>query len=203
MTKKLMLVWLAGILFAPAFAAEDKAVSAPADQRPVMAQKKGEFLKAQKEHRAKMKATEEKMEKLVKEYKKLKGKKQEAKKAEIAAEVEKIHAAQLKFQQAQLDKFAARLEEMKKHAQAAQTPEAKKAWVDDKTAALIEKDGDIKVLFDRPGHGPKDGPKMHGAKDGKGFFKGFKAHKGPKDGGAEEGGRVGLNPPPPPPLEEK
>ena len=83
MNNKLMLTLLAVGLFIPAFAAEEAAVPAKADARAVMAQQKGEFLKAQKEHRAKMKATEEKMEKLVKEYKKLKGKKQEAKKAEI------------------------------------------------------------------------------------------------------------------------
>lgn len=205
MTKKLMLVLLAGVLFAPAFAAEEKAAP-PEDARPVMAQK-GEFLKAQKEHRAKMKATEEKMEKLVKEYKKLKGKKQDAKKAEIEAEVALIHEEQLKFQQAQLDKFATRLEEMKKRAEETQTPEAKQAWVAEKTEALIEKDGDLKVLFDRPGHKRKDGKDMRGpkGKDGKKFKK---FHDGKKRPGAGDdlrtpGGRVGIYPPPPPPLEEK
>lgn len=194
MTKKLVVALLAGVLFAPAFAAE---VAAPvkADGRPAMAEKKGEFLKAQKEHRAKMKATEEKMEKLVKEYKKLKGKKQEAKKAEIVAEVEKIHTEQLKFKQEQLDKFAQRLEEMKKHLDEEKSADGQKKWVDEKTTALIDADGDLKVLFAPKGE--MRGPKMDGKK-GKGFFKFRKGHKGPKDGG-----RVGLNPPPPPPVEEK
>lgn len=195
MNNKLMLTLLAVGLFVPAFAAEEAAAPAKADARAVMAQQKGEFLKAQKEHRAKMKATEEKMEKLVKEYKKLKGKKQEAKKAEIVAEVEKIHTEQLKFKQAQLDKFAARLEEMKKHLDEEKSADGQKKWVDEKTTALIDADGDLKVLFAPKGE--MRGPKMDGKK-GKGFFKFRKGHKGPKDGR-----RVGINPPPPPPLEEK
>ena len=201
MTKKLMLVLLAGVLFVPAFAAEKEAASGPKDERPVMAEKRGEFLKAQKEQRAKMKATEEKMAKLVKEYKKLKGKKQEAKKAEIEAEVSAIREEQLKFQQAQLDKFAKRLEEMKKHLEKEQMADAKKVWVEEKAASLIEKDGDLKVLFDRPGLDPK------GAKNGKGpQFKGpkFSHLKGPRPGNeSDPGKRVGIYPPPMPPVEEK
>ena len=196
--KGLMTLLVIG-LFVPAFAAEETAAPAKAGNRPVMAQQKGEFLKAQKEHRAQMKATEEKMEKLVKEYKKLKGKKQETKKAEIVAEVEKIHEEQLKFKQAQLDKFAARLEEMKKHLDEEKSDEGKKVWVEEKTAALIEADGDVKVLF--APKGAQFGPQ--GPKGKKGFFKG---HKGPKGPRMDDGdpGRVGLlPPPPPPPVEEK
>ena len=199
MNKKTVITLVALGLFSPVFAAEE-AAHAQADGRPAMAQQqKGEFLKAQKEHRAQMKATEEKMEKLVKEYNKLKGKKQEAKKAEIAAEVEKIHEEQLKFKQAQLDKFAARLEEMKKHLDEEKSADGKKAWVDEKTDELIKTGGDMKVLF-----GPKDhqGPKMDGKK-GKGFFKGHKGPKAPHMKDPKDGGRIGINPPPPPPLEEK
>ncbi len=209
MKNKLMLALLAGVLFVPAYAANDMAAPAREGECPFMAQKQGEFKKAQKEHRAQMKATEEKMEKLVKEYGKLKGKKQEAKKAEIVAEVEKIHEEQLKFKQAQLDKFANRLEEMKKHLEEEQTADGKKAWVDEKTDELIKANGDVKVLFEHPGHG-QFGPGMHdgkfGPKPGKDFRRGH--FKGPKHGkgpGFDNGdpGRVGINPPPPPPLEEK
>ncbi|MBO4675672.1 MAG: hypothetical protein J5601_06295 [Elusimicrobiaceae bacterium] len=213
MKNKWMIALLACAVCLPAFAAEETVV--PADERPaVEAQRgprpdvmeRGEFQKAQKEHRAKMKATEEKMEKLVKEYQKLKGKKQEAKKAEIAAEITQIREEQLKFKQAQLDKFAKRLEEMKKHISDEQTVEAKKAWIDKKTDELIETKGDLKVLFDREGRpgmkglqGPNGCPKIDGTctmhKPPKGVKGGKGSHKGP---------RVGLlPPPPPPPLEEK
>lgn len=199
MRNKLVIALLAGVLFVPAFAAEEAVLPAKADARPAMAEKKGEFLKAQKEHRAKMKATEEKMEKLVKEYKKLKGKKQETKKAEITAEVAKIREEQLKFKQAQLEKFAQRLEEMKKHMEQAKTAEAQKIWVQEKTDALIDEDGDLKVLFERDGHGPQGKHKMHARKGFKGFGKGPRPELREK----EDGERVGIYPPPPPPLEEK
>ncbi|MBR4591734.1 MAG: hypothetical protein IKO35_00810 [Elusimicrobiaceae bacterium] len=195
--KKIMIVLLAGVLFAPAFAAENAAV-AQTDKRPEMAQKKGEFLKAQKEHRAKMEATEKKMENLVKEYGKLKGKKQEAKKAEIAAEVERIHEEQLKFKQAQLDQFARRLEEMKKLFEEENSETGKKAWVEKKTDELIKAEGDLGVLFDGPKGKSKDHMRGPKGKKGKGFFKKGFGRKGPEDDG-----RVGINPPPPPPLEEK
>ena len=203
MKKKWIIVLLAGVICLPVLAVEPEVAAAP-EECP-MAQlhqemhkegiKKGEFKKAQKEHRAKMKATEEKMAKLVKEYKKLKGKKQEAKKEEIAAEVAAIREAQLKFQQGQLEKFEKRLEGMKKHTQEAQTAEAKKAWTEKKTDELIGAEGDLKVLFDRPAPG-QFGPKMDGKRPHKGFFKGKRGLKGP--------GEVALRPPPPPPsLEEK
>ena len=202
MKKTWIITLLACAICLPALAAEPEAVAVPEECPMAQMHKgprmdgleKGEFRKAQEEHRAKMKATEEKMEKLVKEYKKLKGKKQEAKKEEIAAEVTAIREAQLKFQQAQLEKFEKRLEEMKKHAQEAQTAEAKKAWAEKKTDELIDADGDLKVLFDRPAPG-QFGPKMDGKKPHKGFFKGKRGPKGP--------GKVGLLPPPPPPPSEE
>ena len=211
MKNKWMITLLACALCVPVFAAEQEAV-ATADELPVVEaqrgpgpdmMKKGEFKKAQKEHRAKMKATEEKMEKLVKEYQKLKGKKQEAKKEEIAAEIANIREVQLKFKQAQLDKFAKRLEEMKKHVAQEQTAEAKKVWVDKKTDELIEAKGDLKVLFEREGRpgmqdprGSTDRPKMDGKKG--------PMHKGLKDGkDFPKGPRDGFPPPPPPPAEEE
>lgn len=206
MKNKWMIALLACAVCLPAFAAEEAVV--PADERPaVEAQRgpgpdvmeRGEFQKAQKEHRAKMKATEEKMEKLVKEYQKLKGKKQEAKKAEIAAEVATIREEQLKFKQAQLDKFAKRLEEMKKHISDEQTVDAKKAWIDKKTDELIEAKGDLKVLFDREGRGSEGFPRMGGKNP---MHRAPKGIKGGQD--SQKGPRVGLlPPPPPPPAEEK
>ncbi|MBR4682380.1 MAG: hypothetical protein IKP06_03655 [Elusimicrobiaceae bacterium] len=202
MKNRWMIALLACVICLPAFAAEPEKAAAAAEKPAVEMHKcpymdgvkKGEFKKAQKEHRAKMKATEEKMEKLVKEYKKLKGKKQETKKAEIVAEIATIHEEQLKFKQAQLEKFEKRLAEMKKHVQEEQTAEAKKAWAEKKTDELIEAGGDLKVLFE----GPKRGAFGPG-QDGKRFHKGFKGMRkhGPKPG------EVGILPPPPPPVEEK
>ncbi|MCQ2410868.1 MAG: hypothetical protein MJ053_05245 [Elusimicrobiaceae bacterium] len=208
MKNKWMLFLLTGVLVLPVFAAEE-AADVVAQKEPTVvaeqggprmkAMRPGDFKKAQKEHRAKMKATEEKMEKLVKEYKKLKGKKQEAKKAEIVAEVEKIREEQLKFKQAQLDKFAKRLEEMKKHLEEEKSPEGQKVWVDKKTNALIESDGSLKVLFDRPAPQQFQDGKV---KKYKGFrFHGPKGGQGPHMRAEQDPGRVGLLPPPP--AEEK
>lgn len=218
MKNKWMIALLACVLCLPAFA-EENTVDASADARPVVeahkgpspeVMKKGDFKKAQKEQRAKMKATEEKMEKLVKEYQKLKGKKQETKKEEIAAEVTNIRDAQLKFRQDQLDRFAKRLEEMKKRLDEEKSADSKKAWIDKKTNELIEAKGDLKVLFDREGLPEMKGPHGFGCPqmDGKEcpMHKGHKFHKGFKKGGKDfpKGDRVGLlPPPPPPPLEEK
>ncbi len=156
--KKLgMITLLAGMLFGSAFA-EDKAVMEKPrmDERPAVVQDRGEFIKAQKEHRAKMKATEEKMAKLVKDYQQLKGKKKEAKKAELVAEITAIREEQLKFKQAQLDRFTRRLAEMERQVTAEKAD--KEAWVNEKTDKIIEANGDLKVLFERPKHGPQ-GPR--------------------------------------------
>ena len=93
--KKVLLAVLAGALCLPAFAKDEKC---DGDKCPMMKKhhmemkdghRKGKdaradsFKKARKEHKAKMKATEDKMEKLVEEYNKMKpGKKKAAKKAE-------------------------------------------------------------------------------------------------------------------------
>ena len=207
MNKKIGMMLLGLGLLIPAFAAEEAAVPAQADERPAVAQKQGEFKKAQQKHFAEMKATEKKMEKLVKEYGKLKGKKQEAKKAEITSEVEKIHEEQLKFKQDQLDKFSARLEEMKKSLEDEKS--GQKEWVEKKTDELIKADGDLKVLFERKGPAG-NGPKMDGKKGpfGPKFGKGMKGHKGgPRhEGFGPQGGPRGEHEgdfPPPAPDAEK
>ena len=112
--KKLLLVSLLAALCAPAFAegtcpcqdgaencrckAAKEARVKPGPRHGDKEARRDEFKKARKEHKAKMRATEEKAEKLVEEYKKLKpGKKKDAKKAEIAAFVASIREEQLKF----------------------------------------------------------------------------------------------------------
>lgn len=173
--------------------AEEKA--APKEgAKPAVEQARGPqgheaFAKAHKEQMAKMKATEEKMEKLVKEYNALKdGKKKDAKRAELEKEVAAIHEEQLKFKQKQLGEFEKRLDQMKKNLAEENTAEGKKAWVNQKTDALIEKGGDLKVLFDRPqGPGMDGKPGHHGKgphfKGGKKGPKGDKGSKGPLFGG--------------------
>lgn len=200
MKKLVMTLLLAGLVSVPLAAQE------PQPQGP-----KGEehqaFAKAQKEHRAKMQATQEKMEKLVKEYNKLKeGKKKDAKRGEIEKEVAAIHEEQLKFKAEQLVKFEERLGKMKADFAQENSADGKKAWVDQRTQALVENEGDLRVLFDpKEGPGPRmDGPRhgrMHGhqghkkcAKDGKCPF----GPKGPHFGkGPKMDGKDGNFPPPP------
>lgn len=159
--KKVWLAVLAGALCLPAFA---KDVKCDGDKCPMKKHRaemsehrKGKdarsdaFKKARKEQKAKMKATEDKMEKLVKEYNKMKdGKKKDAKKAEIAALVSSIRDEQIKFKEEQLVKFNERLEQMKKGLEEQKSDEAKKAWVEEKTEAVIADEGDLDVLFEKP-----------------------------------------------------
>ena len=142
------------------------------------------FKQAREEHHAQMKATQEKMENLVKEYNKLKnGKKKEAKLAEIRAEVAQIHEKQLEFKRAQLDQFERRLEGMRDAFAKQDAPEAKNAWVEKHTEELIAQNGDLKVLF-KPEFGrkhmgkqPFKGPK--GCRKGFGHKKGCDKGRGP------------------------
>lgn len=160
--KRIMVALLAGVLFVPAFAGVT-ADKQPEKKNPVVAadakMQKDEFKKAHEEHKAKMKATKEKAEKLVKEYNKAKGKKKEAKKAEIEAFVKSIHDEQLNFKEEQLVKFSQRLEHMK--TALAEEKANSNEWVTEKTEAFIAQEGDLKVLFDKP-EGPRPGDnKMH------------------------------------------
>ncbi len=182
------IVLLAAVLCVSTAVFAEEKVAPKQGAKPAVEKVRGQgheaFAKAHKEQVAKMKATREKMEKLVKEYDALKeGKKKEAKRSEIEQEVAAIHEEQLKFKQGQLAQFDKRLDQMKKDFAAESTPDGKKAWAAQKTAALLENKGDVKVLFERPdrpgmeGRSPK-GPHM-GGKPGKGpHFKG-----GPKGHG--------------------
>ena len=189
--KKIMLLAAVLCVSGAVFAAQKTAVRASRDgHKPAMEQVRGEghqaFEKAHKEQKAKMKAKQEKMEKLVKEYKGLKdGKKKEEKRAEIEKEVASIREEQLKFKQEQLGKFDERLEQMKQEFAQDNTAQDKQTWVTQKTDALIEQDGNLKALFDKP-EGRK-GPQMGGKPvHDKGPHKGMRGHgeKGPHMPGA-------------------
>ena len=179
--KKLLVVMMMSALCLPVFAKDDCA----GDKRPFKdgrthfavhckkVAQESEFKKAHREHKAKMEATEEKVEKLVEEYNKLKpGKKKDAKKAEIAAIVAGIRDEQLKFKEQQIAQFQERLEAMKKGLETQKTEEAKQAWVEKKTDAIIADDGDLDVLFKgemgpaprKDGKFDRDGKKGHGPK---------------------------------------
>ena len=200
--KKMMLAVLFAALCVPAFAEGPRSCKGddcPQPKGPKAAAVQGkhkkdkkdarseEFKKARREHKAKMRATEEKMEKLVEEYNKLKaGKKKDAKKAEIAEMVASIHDEQLKFKEEQLAKFNERLAQMQKDLDEEKSDKAKKAWVDEKTDAVIAEEGDLDVLL-----GPKPGPRM-----GPGPKVGPRRGPGPKAG--PEGSQ---DVPPAPPAE--
>lgn len=170
MKKLVITLLLAGVVSVPLAAADNAPQAFP--KAGVQDMQKGHeaFRKAHQEQRAKMKATQEKMEKLVKEYNKLKdGKKKDAKRAEIEKEVGAIHQEQLKFKQEQLMKFEQRLNAMKEQFQTESSDESQKAWVEQKTEKLIKYDGNLRVLFDpRDARGPHMGGKgPHGRMHGK------------------------------------
>lgn len=179
--KKLVLTLVAALLVVPAMAAEQEAPQAPNAKAAVTDKgaRHEAFQKAHKEKMEQMKATKEKVEKLVKEYNKLKaGKKKDAKKAEIAAVVAEIRAEQIKFNEEQLAQFEARLNQMREKLAADKTPEAQSAWVNEKTDAVIAGEGDLKVLFDRGDKpGMKDGRNHPNGRDGR-PGKGFKVPRG-------------------------
>lgn len=192
--KKIVLAVVAVCAGVPVLAQEAQP-AAPKHEKPALEQRgQGHeaFAKAHQEQMAKIKATEEKMGKLVDEYNKLKeGKKKDAKRAEIEKEVAAIRDEQLKFKQDQLGKFEERLGNMKAEFAKDNTAENKQEWVNKKTDALIQNNGKLNVLFEpRDGQGPRMGDRGH--------FKGPRGGKGPRDGkGPRMGGRGKQLPPPP------
>jgi len=182
--KKVLLATLAGALCAPALLAQPADVPAKQDNPPAVENQQprqpGDFKQAREKHEARLKATQEKMTQLVAEYNKLKaGKKKEAKKAEIAKAVAVIHEEQIKFKEKNIADFEKRLEKMKEALAAQKTQESQKEWVDQRTAKLIEENGDMRVLFDSPLGAPGMGGMNH--KPGFGG-PGMKPGKGGKDG---------------------
>ena len=221
--KKVIWMLAVALIATPVFAQETP--NGKLDDRPAMDQRHEAFQKAHKAQMEKMKATKEKAEKLVKEYNDLKeGKKKDAKRAEIEKLVSSVREEQLNFNEKQLNQFEERLGNMKGDLKKEKSTKNKKEWVAEKTDKLIAENGDIKVLFDRMGKGPrmggqrpegrpfmKDGrgPK-HFGKDGKcPFAKDGKKCEGGKDcrcgkhGKFHKGPRVGINPPPEPVKEVK
>ena len=224
--KKVLLATIAGALCIPALNAQPADMppapptNAPALENPQQGQP-GDFKQAREKHEARLKATQEKMTKLVSEYNKMKaGKKKEAKKAEIAQAVAVIYEEQIKFKEKHLADFEKRLEKMKAELAAQKTAEAKKEWVDNRTAELIEANGDMRVLFDTPLGAPAMGqmnrPGGPGMNPGqKGFHHrgpGMKPGEGgPGKQGFRHGGRKFQGPgpegpqgfvPPEPPAEQ-
>ena len=210
--KKVLLAVVAGAFCVPAFAEEmQNAAPVEPNAQPVAqdfaAQRPEAFKQARENHRAQMKATQEKVNKLVAEYNKLKpGKKKDAKKAEITAFVASIRDEQINFQEKQLAGFEKRLNHMKEVLAEQKTEDAKKTWIDSHAEKLIAENGDLRVLFDRP----KGVPGM-GNMPGKGNMRGgkFGSHKGAMRGPVPGRGAETEEPlpqpgpvPPPPPVEK-
>ena len=153
--KKLYLAVLAGALCIPAFAQEaTKAAEVKANQTVEQNQaavRPGSFKEMHEKQNARLKETQEKMKKLVSEYKQQKNaKKKEAKKAEIEKVVADIHEKQMEFKKKNLENFEQRLAKMKEEFAKQNTAQAKEQWVQENTDKLIEADGDIKALLKQP-----------------------------------------------------
>lgn len=199
--KKWMMMMLALSLFAPAFAGDNSKAEGPAPKQrqevkagPDKA-KREEMRKERKERDEQFKKTREQVEKLVKEYKKAKpgSKKAEKAKAELAELVGKIREDQLAFKQKMLNNFEERLNKMEE--ELSQAKKDKASWVEEKTQAVLDGDGDLKILFkDKLMPTPPAGKKGPGKKHIR------KHHRpaGPK-GGPVPGPEGEILPPPPPP----
>lgn len=215
MMKKMFLFGLILALSAPVFAADKTGGPKGAKNGPRLEMKDDQAKAARKAMKAQRKATEEKLEKLVKEYKSAKdgSKKQAAAKAEIASVLGAMRDEQINMRAKNLEGFENRLADMKDRLAEEQTPQAKAAWVEDMTARVIEADGDLEEVLEqhgRMGKGPdgREGPGGPGGRPG--FDKGRDGGRdfGPRDGGGRRGpGGPGgqedaTQPMPPAPAEE-
>lgn len=183
--KKIMIMALLFAFCAPAFAADkcegdcpmkkmgkrDRAAWAAKnpEMKAKMDAKKEAFRKERKARKEAFKKNEEKVEKLVKEYKKLKpGKKQDAKRAEIAAVIAGFRDEQISFKENQLKQFQDRLAKMQDGLAKESAPTAKDAWVNAKVDRVIADDGDLDAVFEhdrmmpRPPMGPMGPEGMSG-----------------------------------------
>jgi len=214
--KKVIWMFAAVLITAPVFAQSGKDIR-PED-RPAMGQRHEAFQEAYKAQMEQMEASKKEAEKLVQEYNELQpGKQKDAKKTEIEAFVTSVREKQLDFNEKQLNQFEKRLKDMKGNLAKEKSKGNKKAWVSDKTNKLIESNGDMRVLFDRAGKGPRLGEMRHGmkrphfgkdgkcpfAKDGKKCEEGKDCKCGKHRGFFKRGPRVGINPPPEPVKEVK
>ena len=153
---------------------------------PEMQAKFKEAKEQRKARRAQFKANEEKLEKLVKDYKKAKegSKKQASLREDIGEVLGQVRDEQIAVREEGLKDFEERLARMKEGLAEEQKPEAKAAWVGEMTDKIIAEDGDLGEALHEHG---RIGPRHAGP-------------RGPK-GPGPEGGLV--PPPPPPPAEAK
>lgn len=205
MKKWFVMLLMAGLV-APAWA-ECSGESPHKDGRAAVKDaKRAEMRKIHEEREVQFKKTIAQAEKLVQEYKKAKpgSKKAAQKKAEIAKLVAQVREDQFKFKRELLDNFKARLDVMEQELAAAQDENAKAAWVDEKTDAVINDNGDLKVLFrDKllpPPPDPRKGHFKKGARPGD-EVNGPHGADMPKDGPMPLGPDGEILPPPPAPQE--
>ncbi len=151
-----------------------------------------------KARRAQFKANEEKLEKLVKEYKKAKegSKKQASLREEIGEVLNTVRSEQIEMRSEQIKAFEKRLADMREALNKEQEPAAKNAWIEKMTDKVIAEDGDLGEALRSYGHmpkGPKAGPEA-----------GPRGPRGPEAGpkGPLVVGPEGKLPPPPPPAPE-
>lgn len=206
MKKWFVMLLMAGLV-APAWA-ECSGESPHKDGRAAVKDaKRAEMRKIHEEREVQFKKTKEQAEKLVQEYKKAKAgsKKAAKKKAEIAKLVAQVREDQFKFKRELLDNFKARLDVMEQELAAAQDENTKAAWVDEKTEAVINDNGDLKVLFQDkllpPPPAPRNGHFKKGPRHGE-------AAKGPHGADMPKNGPMPLGPdgemlPPPPDMDER
>lgn len=150
-----------------------------------------------KARRAQFKANEEKLEKLVKEYKKAKegSKKQASAREEIGEVLNTVRDEQIEIRSEQIKVFEKRLADMREALNKEQEPAAKNAWIEKMTDKVIAEDGDLGEALRSYGHMPK-GPQARP----EGLAE---HHKGPKAGPRGPLGPDGELPPPPPPAPEE
>ena len=196
--KKLVIMATLLAFAAPVFAGDKhdsdkgpKHFNGPRQEMGVKDPAKAEAFKAMaKKH----KATEEKLEKLVKEYKKAKdgSKKQVAAKEEITKVLGEVRDEQIAQRAKGLEEFEKRLADMKARLAEEQKPEAKSAWLEKTTEQVIAADGKLDQVFGKPA-------KMGGPKEMKGSHKGFFGKHRAAKGGHEDH----ILPMPPAPQEEE
>jgi len=122
-------------------------------------------LKAQMEaKKAEMKAREEKMEQLVKDFKKAKigSKKQIAVRNEMTSLLGQIRDEQIAMREKKINEFEKRLADMKNRLAEEKTPETKEKWVTNMMDRVFESEGDLKEAFKRQAHLDRRAQKGHG-----------------------------------------
>lgn len=176
-------LWMLGLLLAfcaPAFAGEKCDGDCQKKMRgvrqemmkndPAMKAKMDAAKAERKARKAQFKQNEEKLEKLVKQYKAAKdgSKKQAAAREEIVKILDGVRDEQIAMRAEKLQEFEKRLGMMKDRLAKEQEPAAKTAWVTMMTDKVIAEDGDLMEALSQQGHmrigprpqGPMDGPMM-------------------------------------------